>query len=345
MDVMNIRSSLFRKLVTHSATTLITAASSALCLTLVASAYAADLPATLLKSNKPQPSNNPVIQELERQNAFSSERALEHYLEYVLSTLQATPDYEKGFGSIRRDQHNHHAEYLPDICRPGSDHPALSEFNIVTWDGVSLDDTGTRPLIEGTEKNDLIIGTVFSDLIYGYGGSDLICADTGDDTVYGDGKDFASTHPGDGSDHIFGGPGDDTLFGGGGYDFLSGDADHDSLFGGDNTDNLVGDDATGWEFFVDDYYLRLEIPAVPTKSQGDDFMVGMEDSGSNYRSDDYYGGGGNDNVNDFTYDAGTSPFIAKFDMGDSVSFEDSCHVRTNAILEAAMGGCDKITVH
>jgi len=307
------------------------AVSSILCCALAGNAYSADS----FKSSKPRQSKNPVIQALERHDAFSAGRDMENTLAYVLEAAQATPDYVKGFGSDRDGLSDQGDRYLPRTCRMAIEDGKHPDFNVVFWDGFTFDSTGTRPLIEGTNSSDVIIGTNFSDVIYGLGGADFICALGGDDSVFGDGKDWASIEYSDGYDFLWGGPGDDKLFGGGGNDFMYGGADNDALLGGYGADFLDGD--------VGSFFSGYDLPIA---FHGDDFLVGMQNSA--YVTQDvherYAGQGGNDVVNDTAYDTEAEnniPAIFLMD-GFDAGFTDNCYTFVVTAAVAAFGGCENV---
>jgi len=205
-----------------------------------------------------------------------------------------------------------------DGCRDFAEVFANGDLNVIYWDGLSLDWTGTRPMIEGTDGSDLIFGTGLDDLIIGYGGQDFLCGGPGQDLIYGDEYEFDSQNPSDGVDYLFGGDNNDVIYGGGRGDYMNGEAGHDTLFGGRHNDIMVGED---------DFVLDL--------FSGDDFLVGMEGS------DTYWGEKGNDVAQDVAFFTDTNLHSPTFNMGAGA---DSCFVYEEFKDDAELDGCDNVYV-
>ncbi len=204
-----------------------------------------------------------------------------------------------------------------DMCRFYAGEARSENDNVIYWDGLSLDWTGTRPMIEGTDGYDIIFGTSLDDLIIGYGSGDVICGGPGQDLIFGDGYEFNSQNPDDGEDLLFGGANDDVIYGGGRVDFIVGDAGHDTLLGGNHRDWLIGETDDTIDLF-----------------SGDDFLVGMGDSAA------YTGAKGNDVVNDVSF-SNFSLDIPTFNMGAGV---DTCYVIEKFKENADSSGCENVFV-
>ena len=103
----------------------------------------------------------------------------------------------------------------------------------------SIQGTGGKDTLDGTNNTDWIDGLGGNDTLSGNDGDDLLWGGTGKDTLNGgDGDDYLSGD--DKNDDLNGDDGDDILLGGKGKDTLNGDAGNDSLFGEKGQDTLNG---------------------------------------------------------------------------------------------------------
>lgn len=147
-----------------------------------------------------------------------------------------------------------------------------------------VDGSNNANQLQGMSGNDFLRGFDGADAVYGGAGADTANGNIGNDTVFGDdGADVALggqgsdiVHGGIGDDpHVNGNRGNDTIYGGDGADTMFGGQDQDVLYGDAGNDRLAGD-------------------------RGNDTLFG----GAGADRFELRTGGGADQVQDFSFDAG-----------------------------------------
>ncbi|MGH1413597.1 MAG: calcium-binding protein [Pelagimonas sp.] len=175
--------------------------------------------------------------------------------------------------------------------------------------GLTIVDTSSGNLLEGSERpdtiqgnsgDDTINGGAGNDVIAGGGHNDLLQGEGGHDKLYGGGS-HDTLWGGTGRDTLWGGAHDDLMGGGGGADQMRGEDGNDELWGSDGQDTMwggEGNDSLGGGNDRDTLYGDAGQDLL-WGGGGDDWIIGGADGdslGGYWGNDTLWGGLGDDGI-------------------------------------------------